>query len=128
MIVKYMIAWVGSVVIAIINGAIRERGYKEFVGELRAHRISTFTGIILFGLCVWILNLIWKIQSVGQAMTIGLIWLALTVAFEFLFGHYVMKNPWSKLLQDYNILKGRFWVLVLIWITIAPYIFYKLSS
>jgi len=127
MIVKYSVAWLGLVVIAIINGAIRERGYKKFAGELRAHQISTLTGIILFGLCVWILSLIWKIQSANQAMTIGLIWLALTVAFEFLFGHYVMKHPWSKLLQDYNILKGRLWSLVLIWITIAPYIFYKLG-
>jgi hypothetical protein len=127
MIVKYTIVWLGLVVIAIINGAIRERGYKTLVGELRAHQISTLTGIILFGLCVWILSLIWKIQSASQAMTIGLIWLALTVAFEFPFGHYVMKHPWSKLLQDYNILKGSLWSLVLIWITIAPYIFYKLG-
>ena len=127
MIVKYTIAWVGLVVIAIINGAIREKGYKKLVGELRAHQISTFTCIILFGLCVWILSLIWTIQSAGQAMTIGFVWLALTVAFEFLFGHYVMKHPWSKLPQDYNILKGRLWGLILIWITIAPYIFYKLS-
>ena len=127
MIVKYTIAWVGLVVIAIINGVIREKGYKRFVGELRAHQVSTLTAIILFGLCTWILSLIWKIQSAGQAMTIGLIWLALTVAFEFLFGHYVMKHPWSILLKDYNILKGRLWALVLIWITIAPYIFYKLG-
>lgn len=127
MILKFTIAWIGMVFIAIINGAIREKGYKKSLGELRAHQVSVLTGIILFAIYILVLTQTWKIQSAGQAFTIGLIWLALTVAFEFIFGHYVMKHPWSKLLEDYNILKGRFWVLVLIWITIAPYIFYKLG-
>lgn len=128
MILKYTIAWLGLVVVAIINGAIREKGYKKYMSELRSHQVSTVTGIILFGVCIYIFSLIWKIQSAGQAITIGLIWLALTVAFEFVFGHFVMKHPWSKLLHDYNILKGRLWLLILIWTTIAPYVFYKISN
>ncbi len=128
MIVKYAIAWVGMLIIAIINGAIREGGYKKFMGELRAHQVSTITAIILFGLFIWALTSIWRIQSAGQAIAIGFIWLVLTVAFEFLFGHYVMKHPWKKLLHDYNILAGRLWVLVLIWITVAPYVFYKING
>lgn len=39
-----------------------------------------------------------------------------------------MKNPWSELLRDYNIHQGRLWVLVLVFITLAPLIFYKLQS
>ena len=128
MILKYTIAWIGLVIVAIINGTIREKGYRKYVGELKAHQISTMTGIILFGVCIYLFSLIWKIQSAGQAITIGLIWLALTVVFEFVFGHFVMKHPWSKLLHDYNILKGRLWLLILIWTTIAPYVFYMLSN
>ncbi|MEW6447103.1 MAG: hypothetical protein AB1426_03305, partial [Bacillota bacterium] len=59
---------------------------------------------------------------------IGLIWLVLTVAFEFGFGHFVMGHSWSRLLHDYNLLKGRLWVLVLLWVAIAPYVFYRLSE
>jgi hypothetical protein len=128
MILMYTLAWLPMPIIAIINGAVREFTYKKALGELRAHQVSVATGIILFGLYVWILSLRWKIESAAQAVAIGLIWLALTVAFEFLFGHYVMHHPWSKLLHDYNILEGRVWLLVLLWITIAPYVFYKLSS
>lgn len=128
MILTYTIAWIGLVIVAIINGTIREKGYRKYVGELRAHQISTITGIILFGACIYIFSLIWKIQSANQAITIGLIWLALTIVFEFVFGHFVMKHPWDKLLHDYNILKGRLWLLILIWTTIAPYVFYMLSN
>jgi hypothetical protein len=61
-------------------------------------------------------------------VAIGLIWLGMTVVFEFGFGHFVMGHPWKKLFNDYNILEGRVWALVLIWITIAPLVFTKLRS
>ena len=126
MILRYTIAWIGLAIIGIINGVIREVGYGKFLGELLAHQVSSVTGIILFGLFTWCLTLRWRMQSSGQAFTIGIIWLALTIAFEFLFGHYVMKHPWSRLFYDYNILEGRVWILVLVWITIAPYVIYRL--
>jgi len=128
MIIKYTIAWIGMVIIAIINAAIREIGYKKLLGELLAHQVSTVTAVILFGFYAWALSLRWKIQSSTQAIAIGFIWLILTVAFEFLFGHYVMKHPWSRLFHDYNIFEGRLWALVLLWITIAPFVFYKLRA
>ena len=58
-------------------------------------------------------------------MIIGMVWLAMTVAFEFLFGHYVAKRPWRDLFLDYNLFAGRVWLVVLVWVTIAPYVFYQ---
>ena len=128
MIVKYAVAWLLMPIIGIINGIIRQYAYSNTLGELRAHQVSTVTGIFLFGLYIWALTLTWKIRSSAEAITIGLIWLTLTIAFEFLFGHYVMKHPWSRLLHDYNLFEGRLWVLVLLWVTLAPYVFHKLSN
>lgn len=128
MIVKYAVAWLLMPIIGIINGTIRQYAYSNALGELRAHQVSTVTGIFLFGLYIWALTLLWKMRSSAEAIAIGLIWLTLTIAFEFLFGHYVMKHPWSRLLHDYNLFEGRLWVLVLLWVTAAPYVFYKLSN
>lgn len=128
MIVKYAVAWLLMPIIGIINGTIRQYAYSNALGELRAHQVSTVTGIFLFGLYIWALTLLWKIRSSAEAIAIGFIWLTLTIAFEFLFGHYVMKHPWSRLLHDYNIFEGRLWVLVLLWVTLAPYVFHKLSN
>lgn len=55
-------------------------------------------------------------------------WLGMTIIFEFGFGHYIMKNSWPKLLGDYNIFAGRVWSLFLVWITIAPYLFYAVGK
>lgn len=55
---------------------------------------------------MWLLSNYLAIQSAGQAIGIGLMWLAMTVVFEFGFGHFIVGNPWSRLLHDYNVLYG----------------------
>ncbi|KPL14434.1 MAG: hypothetical protein AMS26_10730 [Bacteroides sp. SM23_62] len=128
MIAKYILVWFVLVIVAIINGIIRNEVYKDSLGDLHAHQLSTLTAIALFGLVIWGFTHLWKITSAQQAWAIGFIWLGMTILFEFIFGHFVMGHPWSRLLHDYNIFQGRVWILVLIWTTIAPYVFYKLSA
>jgi hypothetical protein len=125
MIWRYILAWIPMVSIGIINGIIRELTYGKYLGELLAHQVSTITGVLLLGLYIWALTHFWSFESSKQALVIGFIWLGLTVAFEFLFGHYIAGQSWSKLLSDYNILAGRVWIAVLIWIAIAPLLFYR---
>ena len=125
---KYLLAWVPMVVIAIANAALRESVFARRLSELRAHQISTVTGVLLFGVYIWGITRIWRPASAGQAFAIGLIWLGLTVVFEFLFGHYVMGNPWSRLIHDYNLSAGRLWPVILLWITLAPYAFYRIRG
>ncbi len=126
--IKYGLSWIGLVALAIFNGVIREKWYGQFMNELSAHQLSTLMGIVLLGFFVWILTGIWPIESAEQAFLIGGMWLILTITFEFLFGHYVIGHSWHRLFYDYSIFKGRVWIFVLIWITIAPYLFYKIRS
>jgi hypothetical protein len=128
MIIRYTMAWIPMILIGISNGILRESTYGKYLDELRAHQISTLTGILLFSLYIGTLVHFWGLESASQAITIGLIWLILTVAFEFLFGHFIAGYSWSRLLQDYNILAGRVWILVLFAITFTPFLFYKLIS
>jgi hypothetical protein len=108
------------VVFAIANGMLREFGFKLFLGELPAHWLSTVTFILLLFGYLWIIGTKWKIQSTRQALQIGLMWLGMTIVFEFGFGHYVMGHPWTVLLHDYNIFEGRLWTVVLIAIVSGP--------
>lgn len=124
---KYLLAWIPMVFIAIGNGSLRERWYGKRLPELAAHQVSTFLAVVLFGIYIWAIIRFWRPESAAQSIQIGLWWLALTVAFEFLFGHYVAGHSWSKLFYDYNIFSGRVWVLVLVWITVAPYLFYRIQ-
>jgi hypothetical protein len=128
MIAKYILVWFVLAIVANINGIIRNEVYRDALGDLRAHQLSTLILIILFGLVIWGFTRLWKIPSAQQAWTIGFIWLGMTILFEFIFGHFVVGHPWSKLLHDYNIFQGRVWILMLIWTTVAPYVFYRLFA
>jgi hypothetical protein len=124
MIWKYVLAWIPMVFIAIANGALREVWYRKHFSELRAHQLSTVSGILLLGIYMWVIIRVWQPMSDGHALSIGLMWLTLTIAFEFLFGYYVRGLPLNSLFHDYNLLAGRVWILVLVWVTLAPYLFF----
>lgn len=128
MVWRYTLLWLPLCVAAFINGTVRAVGYGKLMSELRAHQLSTFTGIVLTGILIWLFARRWRMESAGQAVVIGLIWLAFTVAFEFVLGHFVLGHPWSRLLADYNLLAGRLWLLFLVWIAIAPLVFYRLNA
>ena len=122
----YILAWFPMVIIGIVNGLFREKVLALKFNELKAHQLSTLTGLLLFALYIGIIMRIWRPETVAKAITIGIVWLAMTVVFEFIFGHYVAGHSWQRLLQDYNLAAGRLWILVLIWVAVAPYVFYRI--
>jgi len=123
-----MISWLGLVLLAILNGTLRQKGYGPLMSELSAHQVSTLIAIIIFAVYIYIITGFFRLESARQALLIGAVWVAMTVIFEFLFGHFVMGHSWSRLFHDYNLLQGRLWLLVLIWTFIAPWIFYRIRS
>jgi len=121
----YLLFWLVLMFLAIANGMLREATYGQYLSELRAHQLSTIAAAALFGLAVGLLAKHRLPASAIQALQIGIIWLALTVCFEFLFGHFVAGHSWSRLFQDYDLSSGRLWPLLLAWITFLPYIAYR---
>ena len=128
MIEIYTLFWVVLAVVAIFNGAVREFTYGRKLTELRAHQLSTSTGMMLSGAAVWLFARFFPIVSMDAAFAIGLIWLCMTIAFEFTFGRLVGGHSWTKLLADYNLLAGRIWPIFLVWILLLPSIVYRLDS
>jgi hypothetical protein len=92
--------------------------------ELRAHQLSTLTGSVLIGFFIWLVIHTWPPASGRQALLIGVGWLILTVVFEFFMGLVLARRPLSQVLHDYNLMAGRLWVLFLIWLVLAPWVFF----
>lgn len=122
---KYLTAWLAMLLVAVANGVIRDFTYGRHVDALTAHQLSSASGIVLLGIVMGIFLRRHPPASGRQALGIGLLWMALTVAFEFLFFHYLGGHSWGSLLAAYDLLAGRVWVLVLAWIAVAPYLFYR---
>ena len=123
----YLLCWLVLLLVAVGNGVLREASYGRHLSERSAHQLSTLTGIVFTGLCAWPLLRIWPPQTAAGAWRVGLLWLVLTVGFEFVFGHYVAGHPWRRLLHDYNLRQGRLWPLFLLWIVLMPWLFQRLA-
>jgi hypothetical protein len=105
--------------LAVANGLSRGL-YAGRLGEARAHQVSTATLIAALLPYARAVERRWPIPTPGAAARIGASWVALTVAFEFGFGHYGARQSWSTLLADYDLRRGRLWPLVLAATAAAP--------
>lgn len=118
-----IITWFLFIPIAILNGYIREKYYISKVGDLKAHQISTFTASLAFiFLSFLILNNKISDLSILELLSIGAMWVTMTIIFEFGFGHFIAGSSWNKLIEDYNIFKGRIWGIFLITVFLTPLI------
>ncbi|RPH38005.1 hypothetical protein EHM92_01210 [bacterium] len=124
----YFWLWFPMLLLAVLNGAAREVLYKASLGDLRAHQLSTVTLLILFSIYIWLVIRFWTPESSQQALLVGLLWLVLTLAFEFGFGSFVGGRSWAELVEEYNLLVGRVWIFIPVWVAIGPYIFYRLQE
>lgn len=112
--------WLVLLTMAVLNGGVREALITPRVGSFAAHVMSTvlLSAVIVF--VAW-MSILWiGAASAADALVVGLTWLMLTVAFEFLAGHYLFRNPWQTLFADYNLARGRIWVVVLLSTLLAP--------
>jgi hypothetical protein len=88
--------WGGASILGIVNGAIREFAYKDRLGQRQASRLSALTLVSLLALYFGLLQRCWPLATTRDALSIGAIWGAMTVIFEFGFGHYVNGNSWEE--------------------------------
>lgn len=127
-IVKAIGIWCILVVCAVFNGLLRENILNPFWGEDIALPVS---GLIL---SLIILAVTWLfIPFIGARQTmdywlIGALWLGITLAFEFLLGHYVMGKSWKDILQVFNLFKGNLFLLTLLASTLAPWLMARIRG
>ena len=111
--------WFVLLLAAIVNGAVREAMLVPRVGDTAGHIISSITlSLLILGIATATIR--WMGADGPNPLLIGTVWLTLTIAFEFLAGHYVFGTPWRQLLADYNLAAGRIWILVLVTTLLAP--------
>jgi hypothetical protein len=120
MIKRAIAVWFGIMVLAITNGAVRESLVSPRFGPQQGHLISTLL-LVSAIIAVAFITIRWiGPATAAQAWRVGIVWLAFTLAFEFLAGHYLFGTPWQTILADYNLLEGRIWPLIPLATIVAP--------
>ncbi len=119
-ILKSLLVWVCFIPAAILNGGLREHVLAGAVGEKWALPLS---GIILSA-CIFLITWLLlpravKALSSKDSLRIGICWVFLTIAFEFVSG-LAGGSTITELLSAYNPLTGNLWLLVLAATLLSP--------
>lgn len=127
-VIKSIGIWLVISIAAIINGITREKLLTPLIGSDLSLPLSgiTLSGLILV-ITYFTIPFFGKVKP-GVYFLIGLLWIILTLAFEYLFGHYAAGKTWDEIHQVFNILKGNLFIVVLAISAISPWITAKLKG
>jgi hypothetical protein len=103
-----------------LNGVFRELVLVPRLGELAGRQVSSILGVAIVLVLAGVFVARLSDPEGAPLLGTGIFWGALTLAFEFGFGHYVSGLTWAALLADYDVTAGRLWPLVLLAIVAAP--------
>jgi hypothetical protein len=111
--------WLTLVAVESIHGVMRRLFLEPQLGDLRARQVSVFTGAALIALVFWF-TLGWlRPQPVRRWWTLGLLWLASTLAFEMGVGRATGMS-WDRIASDFDPRRGGLLAFGMLVILVAP--------
>jgi len=114
--------WFLVIAAEIVHGILRAVALVPLLGEFRSNQIGVFTGSAII-LVIAYLTIGWiEATKTSELLTVGAIWLVLTVSFEVLFGRFVVGLSLERIVADYNMLRGGLMPLGLLFLFFAPMI------
>lgn len=125
---KALALWFLILVLAIINGTVREKALIPVMGAVGGLMAS---GAILSA-CIFLVALFgagwFGAADASRFWLIGVLWLALTLIFEFGFGRFVQHKDWAELFQAYTFKGGNVWPIVLLVTLVSPWLGARLQG
>ena len=120
---RFTVVWVTMAVAMSANGIFRELVLKHYTSSSVANVLSAALGVVIIALITRVgFRPLGPADSLSSLATLAVALVVLTVAFEFLFGHYVDGKSWRELAEIYAIWRGKLWPLVLASLVLAPFI------
>ena len=125
---RSLLAWLVILGLAIANGVLREEFLIPALGKpvgliLSGVLLSLLIVLVAYGLVRYSRDL-----TASKGLMIGVLWLILTLAFEFSFGRYVQHKSWAELLDAYAFKEGNIWPVVLVVTLLAPYLAFRFRA
>ena len=114
--------WLIIIVAESISGTIRSLWLIPAVGEVRAGQIGFVVGVIIVIATAWLFIRWMRPKRPSALVAIGLLWAALTLAFEVALGRLVLNYSWERMLSDYDIAQGGLMLIGLAVLLFAPLI------
>jgi hypothetical protein len=117
---KATAVWLLILACAVLNGGLREALLVPALGKPAGPVLSgVLLSIVILAVSLLLVPRLGRLAT-GQCLYVGLLWLCLTLAFEFGFGRLVQHQSWQRLLEAYTFKDGNVWPVVLVVVFLAP--------
>lgn len=112
--------WLVIMGVETVHGILRNLLLAPLIGDFPARQLAVFTGsLLIFG--VTCLSIRWiRAEATLRLLIVGLMWAILTVLFEVGLGRLVLKLPWQRVTEDYDITHGGLMGIGLLFMALAP--------
>ena len=120
------VVWLVIILIETIHGATRRIFLEPLVGDTRAKQIGVLIGSFVIIAVTFIFVRWLKASQASQFLVVGLLWVALTLAFELILGRLVLRPPWDRIASDYDPEQGGLMIVGLLVMLFAPVALAKL--
>lgn len=118
-VIRSLLVWLCFIPVAILNGGLRQYVLVRWFGEVGANALSGVLLSLFILLITWLLLPHIVRYNQKESYRIGIVWMLLTIGFEFTFG-LMGGVSFRELLSAYNPMSGNLWLLVVITTFGAP--------
>jgi hypothetical protein len=120
LVLRAVLVWIVIIGVETAHGILRTVLLVPVIGDFPARQVGVFTGSALI-LGVAVLFIRWvRAGTNRRRLAVGLLWAVLTVLFEIGLGRLVLELPWDRLLEDYDLTRGGFLGLGLLFMAVTP--------
>lgn len=125
---RVLAIWILLMAVESLHGTLRTLYLAPLLGDAPARRLSVLTGAILIFL-VTLFTVHWtEARSTRQLLGVGILWVALTVAFELMLGRLALGMTWHRIASDYDLAHGGLMIPGLIFMWFAPWLAVRMNG
>lgn len=123
LLLKAVWMWVGFFVLAVLNGVLRDTVYVPQWGAFWGRIAGTVILLVVIAIAMYVfLRRNRASLTRSRLIALGVLWLVLSVFFEFAVAHWVMEEDWATILTQYSVMQGRLRVLVRLLELAGPFV------
>lgn len=120
--------WLLIMLAAVANGMLREALLEPALGTAAALPLSGILLTLIIFVMSWLFAPVIGRTGTSTWLAVGLLWVTLTLAFEYLFGHFVAGIPSGEISRVFDVRGGNLFSLALLAACLSPWLAARLRG
>ncbi|MCO6045384.1 hypothetical protein NG895_15855 [Aeoliella sp. ICT_H6.2] len=109
-------------VVEMLHGVWRVRVLNPRFGDRKARQLGLISGSALILLIAWLTTPWMGLSSAADCWVVGLLWVAVMLAFDVAVGRLLFKMKWQRILRDFDPRQGGYMALGMLFVLLAPFL------